>query len=291
MKKVLPVANAIALIVTIVINYLSNTGVFDGNTMATVSAKYPTLFTPAGYAFTIWIVIYLGLLGFIFYQFRKGPAPKRGPPQKSGPNTNPVPPVNPVPTNRVPSPESSTTVQQIGWWFVISCAANSCWVLAWLYGWTGLSVLIMLVLLMSLIKIILRTDMELTDPPLRLIAFVWWPFCFYSGWITVAFLANITVWLKATHWPPFENAQPAWAIAMVLLAGIVYLFMTWRRNMREYAFVGVWALVAVAIADSHPGHQSPAVSWTAYTVAATLFISSSIHGYRNRAFSPWRKRS
>jgi hypothetical protein len=255
MRKVLPIANAIALIITIVINYLSNTGIFDGNTMATVSARYPTLFTPAGYAFTIWIVIYLGLVAFVYYQFR-----------------------------------SPSTVQQIGRWFVISCVANCCWVLAWLYGWTGLSILIMFILLLSLLQIILRTDMELTDPPLSLIASVWWPFSLYSGWITVAFLANITVWLKKINWPPFENSQPAWAIAMVLLAGIIYLFMTWRRNMREYAFVGVWALVAVAIADSQPGHRSAAVSWTAYTVAAILFISSSIHGYRNRALSPWRKR-
>jgi len=252
MKKILPIANAIALIITLIINYLSNTGVFDGNTMATVSAKYPTLFTPAGYAFAIWIVIYLGLLAFVVYQFR-----------------------------------SPTTVQQIGWWFVLSCAANCCWVLAWLYGWTGLSVLIMITLVFTLIKIILRTDMELTDPPLRLIASVWWPFCLYSGWITVAFLANITVWLKRINWPPFENSQPAWAIAMVLLAGIINLFTTWRRNMREYAIVGAWALVAVGIADSH---RSAPVSWTAYTVAAILVISSGYHGYRNRAFSPWRKR-
>jgi hypothetical protein len=258
MKRVLPVANAIALIITIVINYLSNTGVFNGNTMATVSAKYLTLLTPAGYAFNIWIVIYLGLLGFVFYQFRSA--------------------VNPSP---------SITVQQIGWWFVLSCAANCCWVLAWLYGWTGLSVLIMITLLFSLLKIILRTDMELTDPPLRLIASVWWPFCLYSGWITIAFFANITVWLKRINWPPFENSQPAWAIAMDLLAGIIYLFMTWRRNMREYAIVGAWALVAVAIADSH---RSAPVSWTAFTVAAILVISSGIHSYRNRAFSPWRKR-
>jgi hypothetical protein len=258
MKKVLPIANAIALIITIIINYLSNTGAFGGNTMATVSAKYPTLFTPAAYAFTIWIAIYLGLLGFVVYQFRSGPGS-----------------------------ESPTTVQQIGWWFVLSCAANCCWVLAWLYGWTGLSVLIMLALLLSLLQIILRTDMELTDPPLRLIASVWWPFCLYSGWITVAFLANITVWLKRINWPEFEKSQPAWAIAMVLLAGVIYLFMTWRRNMREYAIVGAWALVAVAIADSH---RSTAVCWTACTVAALLLISSGIHGYRNRAFSPWRKR-
>ena len=40
----------------------------------------------------------------------------------------------------------------------------------------------------------------LTDPPLRTIASVWWPFCLYSGWITVALLANISAWLVKVQW-------------------------------------------------------------------------------------------
>jgi hypothetical protein len=256
MKKVLPIANGAALVITIVVNYLSNTGLFNGNTMATMSARYPTLFTPAGYAFSIWIVIYLGLFGFIYYQSR-------------------------------PTQEAQTVVRQIGWWFVLSCLANCAWVLAWLYDETGLSVLIMLFLLFSLFQIILRTDMELTDPPLRTIASVWWPFCLYSGWITAAALANISAWLKATGWDSFADSEAAWTITMIGVAGACYLFMTWRRNMREYAFVGVWALVAIAVADRH---RSTPVTVTAYAVAALLFISSSIHGYRNRQFSPWRQR-
>jgi hypothetical protein len=276
MKKILPIANGVALVITIIINILSVTGNFDGNTMASISAKYPTLFTPAGYAFGIWIIIYLGLLSFVVYHiiglFRRA---------ESGTATESAA------TPRTAT-ESAATVRQIGWWFVLSCVANCCWVLAWLYGWTGLSVLIMLGLLFCLLKIILRTDMELTDPPLRIIASVWWPFCLYSGWVTSALLTNISVWLKKTGWNEFESHETCWAIAMMLLAGIIYLFMTWRRNMREYAIVGAWALIAIAIADHD---RSPAASITAYAVAAVLLISSSVHSYRNRAFSPWRKRS
>ena len=127
--------------------------------------------------------------------------------------------------------------------------------------------------------------MELTDPPLRIIASVWWPFCLYTGWITVALLANISAWLVKIQWNGIEPETQA--IIMTLIAGAVYLFMTWRRNMREYGFVGVWALIAVAMADRD---RAPAVTITAFIVAGILFISSSIHGYRNRAYSPFRKR-
>ncbi len=259
MKKILAVANGAALIVTIIINYLSNTGVFNGNTMATMSARYPSLFTPAGYAFSIWIVIYLGLLGFVFYQGRA----LRG------------------------NSEAELVVAQVGWWFVLSCAANCSWVLAWLYDRTGLSVLIMMALLFCLLQIILRTDMELTDPPLRTIAAVWWPFSLYSGWITAALFANVFAWLTSIGWTGWGLPPADWVIIMIVVAGIVYLFMTWRRNMREYAFTGVWTLIAIGIADLD---RSGAVAGAAFGMSAILFVSSSVHGYMNRSFSPWRKR-
>ena len=67
MKKTFQLLNVIFLVVTILMNYLSNTGIFNGETMASISAKYPSLFTPAGYAFSIWGLIYLGLFGFVLY--------------------------------------------------------------------------------------------------------------------------------------------------------------------------------------------------------------------------------
>jgi hypothetical protein len=259
MKKLLPVVNGLALIATIFISYLSNTGVFGGNTMATISAKYPTLFTPAGWAFSIWGLIYVSLFGFVIFHGRS------------------------VWRDR----EEQEVGGRVGRWFLLSCAANCCWVLAWIYEWTGLSVLIMMVLLISLLRIVLHTKMELTDPPLRTIAFVWWPFCLYVGWITVALIANVAVWLVKIGWNGWGIPEAGWAIIMILVAGGVHLFMTWKRNMREMAFVGVWALAAIAVADKV---KAPAVSVVAWVVAGVLCLSSMLHGYRNRAYSPFRKR-
>ncbi|HEY4288064.1 MAG TPA: hypothetical protein VGN00_13255 [Puia sp.] len=266
MKRLLPVLNIIALLWTIATSYLSVTGIFNGNTMAIQSARYPTLFTPAPWAFSIWGLIYIALGAFVIFQARVT--------------------IRPQNRSQAQVAEEAKTLQgQISGWFLLTCIANSCWVLAWMYDQVGLSVLIMIVLLFALFKIILRTGMELTDPPMRIIASVWWPFCLYSGWITVALLANISAWLVKIRWNGL-GAEPL-AIIMTLIAGAVYLFMTWRRNMREYGLVGVWALIAVAMADRD---RAPAVTVTAFIVAGILFISSSIHAYRNRAYSPFRKR-
>ena len=71
MKKILSLVNGVALIATLFMNYLSNTGLFNDNTNKTISDLYNNYFTPAGYAFSIWGFIYLGLLGFVFYTFLK----------------------------------------------------------------------------------------------------------------------------------------------------------------------------------------------------------------------------
>lgn len=251
MKRTLQIANIIALIVTVVINYLSNTGIFNNSTMASVSARYENFFTPSGYAFSIWGLIYLLLTAFVIYQAR-GISGKR----------------------QVPA-----VVERIGWLFVLSCAANSAWVLAWLYDFTGLSVLIMLVLLSSLWLIIVRTRMEMDLIPIKKIALTWWPFAIYFGWITVALIANIAAWFTKIGWNGFGLSPVAWTVIMICVAGVVHLTLTWKRNLRESSMVGVWALVAIAVAN---WGTTPVVVDTALVVSSIILVSSGIHAYRNR---------
>jgi hypothetical protein len=73
---------------------------------------------------------------------------------------------------------------------------------------------------------------------------------------------------------------------MITLAGIINLAVTWKRNMREFALVGAWALAAIAVAN---WEVSQTVAYAAIVVATVLFVSSSYHGFRNRATSPANK--
>lgn len=251
MKKILQLTNIFALTGTVAINYLSNTGIFNDNTMATVSAKYQNYFTPAGYAFSIWGLIYLGLLGFIIYQGR----------------------------GLFSKAEDERIVLQIGWWFAISCIANSFWVIAWLYEYTGLSVLIMLLLLFSLLQIIVTLKMERENASMKKMVFVWWPFSIYSGWVSVALITNIAAWLTKIGWDGFGIPEITWTIILICIAGVLNLFITWARNMRLFALVGSWALVAIAIANRE---ITPSVFKAAIVVAAMLIMSCIIHYYKTR---------
>lgn len=60
--------NLAAFMLVVVLNVLSNALPINGQTMPEISAKYPSLFTPAGFTFSIWGVIYVALLLFVIYQ-------------------------------------------------------------------------------------------------------------------------------------------------------------------------------------------------------------------------------
>lgn len=253
MKKTLPLANGIALLIMVVINYLSNTGIFNGNTMEIMSDRYYNYFTPAGYAFSIWGLIYLGLLGFVIYTGRSLFSKK----------------------------ESDPVLLKIGWWFVLSCVANSLWVVAWLYDFTGISVLIMLFLLACLLKIIVNTRMELDYQPLKRYLFIFWPFAVYAGWVTVALIANIAAWLTKIDWNGWGLSDNIWTIIIICVVGLINIGMIMMRNLREYGLVGIWGLIAVSVSNSN-GDGSTAIVYTCYIVAAVIFIFMCINAMKNR---------
>lgn len=258
MKKTFQISNGIALVSTIIINYLSNTGKVNNATIGDVSKEFNSLFTPAGYAFSIWGFIYLLLIGFAVYQGR----------------------------SLFVKVKNDDFILKTGWWFVISCIFNSAWVFAWLYGYTGLSCVFIFLLLISLLKIVYANAMELWGASLPTIAFLWWPFVFYSGWVTVASIANVSSFLIKAEWDGFGVTPVIWTIIMIGVATSINLIVTWKRNMREFALVGAWALIAIAIANQSE-HET--IFLTALIAATILLISSAVHGFKNRATNPFKK--
>ena len=250
MKKTLQIGNGVAIVATIVMNYLSNTGLMNNTTIGEVSGGLRTLFTPAGYAFSIWGIIYLLLLGFGIYQGRSLFVKVR----------------------------DDDFVLRVGWWFILSCIANSFWVVSWIYGYTGLSCFFIFLLLVSLLKIVWNNRMELWDAPISVIAFLWWPFVIYSGWVTVASIANVSTYLVKINWDGFGISPVTWTLVMIIIATVINLIITWKRNMREFALVGAWALIAIGIANQDVQNT---VVYTAFATAGILILSSGIHGFKN----------
>lgn len=258
MKKLLQILNGIAFVSVIFINYLSNTGAMDGKTIGGVSDNIKSLFTPAGYAFSIWGIIYLLLLGFVIYQGR----------------------------SLFVKVKNDDFVSKIGFWFIVSCIANSAWVFCWIYGYTGLSCICIFILLISLLKIVVNNKMELFDASKSTIVFLWWPFVIYSGWVTVASIANVSSYLVKIDWNGFGISAEVWTIIMIAIATVINIIIIFKRNMREFALVGTWALIAIGAANYD---NYITVANNAFIAAGILFVLAAYHGFKNRKSNPFIK--
>jgi hypothetical protein len=258
LKKTLQLLNILFFAITIYFNYASSAGVFNDTTQSVMSAKYQTLFTPAGYAFSIWGIIYLLLLGFIIYQSRSLFVKVR----------------------------DDAFVLNTGWWFILSCIANSVWCYLFVCDLILLSTVVIFFMLFCLVQIVLRNSMELKDEPISVIVFLWWPFVIYSGWLTVACIANVTVYLTKIGWDGWGITSQLWTLLMIGVATLVNLIITWKRNMREFALVGAWALIAIGVANTG---SYEAIKNLAYVCAGVLIISTSLHALKNSATNPMRK--
>lgn len=255
MKKTLQIANGFALVFTIVFNYLSNTGIFNGKTIGDISAETDNFFTPAGYAFSIWGLIYILLLGFVFYTGRSLFNSKKN--------------------------NAASFVVKVGWWFVISCVANCMWIVSWLYGYTGFSVIIMIVFLFALMKILLEALQYNNGAAEKW--FINFPFQIYTGWVSVALIAATAAWLKKIGWNGAGISEITWTVILIIIAAGIHLFMTWKRDAPIFALVAVWAFIAIAVSNHN---ISSVIYYSALASAATLLISSILKIYkREKTFS------
>lgn len=246
----------------IVWNYVANAGGVFGKSVGQVSRELDNVFTPASYAFAIWGPIYLGLLGLGAYEVRLA--------------FRPTPPSGEV-------CENERFILQLGHWFSIAQLACGLWLVAWLSEAVLVSLLLMGTLLFSLGVCVHRTNMERWHAPSAVIAFVWWPLSLYSGWISVAFLANLSALLAAHRVAAVQ--QEWWALALGALIVTVHCRLVWKRNMREFSMVGAWALVAVAI--RHAGDPALfSVHLGALFGALVLVSNALVHAWLNFEVPP-----
>ena len=251
MKKLLQILNILFFTATIYVNYASSVGVFNNSTQAAISGKYQTLFTPASYGFSIWGIIYLLLLGFVIYQSR----------------------------SLFVSVSDDRFIEKTGGWFILSCIANSLWCYLFVCDHILLSTFVIFFILFCLLQIVQRNKIKRNKAPITTIVFLWWPFIIYSGWLTVACIANVTIYLTKIGWDGWGLSPQGWTFILIGIATLLNLIVTWRQNMREFALVGAWGLVAIGVANTE-GYQ--AITQMAYVCAGLLIVSCGIHAIKSK---------
>ena len=218
MKKLsaLNIVNAVITLAVITVNALANILPLNGLTTGDIADRFDIYFVPAGYVFSIWSVIYVGVIAYTVYQL-------------------------------LPAHRSDEKVERIGYLYALSGVANIAWLFLWHYEIFPLTIVAMLLLLGSLIAIYLRAGIgESAFTSLQRWT-VQVPFSIYLGWVSVATVANATQLLDYFDWNRWGLSAETWAILMLVVAAAIALAVIWTRRDAAYGLVFVWAYVGIAI--------------------------------------------
>jgi tryptophan-rich sensory protein len=218
-KRLLSLSNVVATFLTIIINSLSNTSILGAYTVGEISDAYPTFFTPAGYVFAIWFIIYTLLLVFSIYLV-------------------------------LPKQQNTPFVERIGIYYILSSVANIIWIVLWVNDYILFSTILMFLLLVSLIIIYRRLDGIGTQMSLRENLAVFLPFSVYLGWITVASIGNVAVTLVSVNWNGWGLSEVSWTILMIGVAIAVTLIMILRKRDIGFSLVLIWASLGILVKQS-----------------------------------------
>lgn len=224
--------------ITIFINGLANALPLNGQETGEISDRFDIYFVPAGYVFSIWGLIYLGLLAFAIYQ-------------------------------ALPSQKDNPILKKIYPAYWIGNIANSVWIFLWHYEFFPLTLVAMLTLLGCLVYIyvqLTKTDLAL-DRNQKL--FVKLPISIYLGWISVATIANATQVLYYFDWSGWGISPAMWGAIMLVIATFLGLLMLWRENDIPYVLVFIWAFIGIANKQA----ETALVANTAWLASAVLMIA------------------
>jgi len=232
----------VAILVTITINVLANTLPINGLNTGQISDRFHVYFVPAGYVFSIWGIIYIGLIAYAVYQ-------------------------------ALPTQKTNPRLQASGWWVVLGGLANSAWIFLWHYEQFVGTLGAMLILLATLITVYLRLGIAESKVSKAETWAVRVPFSIYLGWITVATIANVTDLLDFLKWDAFGIAAQTWFL--VMLATVLTISTVMSLSHRDVAYIAVilWALVGIGYKFSTEPFIWIASLTTALFVAFGLLFS------------------
>lgn len=227
--------NGLAVVATIAVNGLANALPLNGQTTGEISDRFQVYFVPAGYVFSIWGLIYLGLAAFTIYQ-------------------------------ALPAQRDNPRLSRVGYLFALSGGANIAWLFLWHYERFPLTLIAMISLLVLLILIYLRLKIGRAAVPAAEKWFVHLPISIYLGWITVATIANVTSVLDYLSWSGWGISPETWTVIMLTIGTGIGLAVGFTRHDIAYMVVIVWAFAGIAVKHA----ATPMVAGAAWLMAAVV---------------------
>ncbi len=203
-----------------------------------------TLIAPATPAFSVWSVIYLGLIVYAVWQL-------------------------------LPRQSSAERHRRLGYWVAASLVLNAFWILSIQFDLLPLSVPVIVVLLAVLVQAFLQAiayppaslaDSIITDATIGL----------YLGWVCVATAANVTALLVASGFTGWGLPPELWSVMVVAVATAVgVLLAVASRGRISPALTLAWGLAWVAVGRL-AGDPASLITGVAAVIAVVLVLLISV---------------
>lgn len=201
-----------ATVGTIAFNWLAAVGYVNGVTPGEVSDRYPTAITPAGYAFSIWSLIYIGLVAFSIYQLL---------------------------------PANLARFRHIRSLYIFSCALNC----AWIFFFHGEQIVICFAIIFALLVVLVFINLRVRDTESNADSWlVKGTFGVYLGWVTAATLVNFAIVLVYLG---NDLGRSRFLGAFLVLLAAAFGVVARLRLLNYLTPLAVaWALTAIAVKQS-----------------------------------------
>lgn len=203
-----------------------------------------TYLAPAGPAFAIWSLIYLGLIAYTVWQ-------------------------------ALPAQRTGERQRAVGGWVAVSMLLNGLWLVAARFGplWSTVLVIVLLLAVLGRIIVILgRTPAR--SWPERVV--VDGTNGLHFGWVTIATVANATAWLTATAPQQWGERAELWAILVLVAVLVICVASALVTKRIAPALAAVWGLAWLAIGRLTGEPQSSSVAVAAIIVATLVMLSAVI---------------
>jgi hypothetical protein len=249
--RLLASLNFITLGFQLLISYLVQVKSFSDQDVGQISAKFDTVFAPAGITFAIWGLIYVSLLAFclfhLYNSFTKGS-----------------------------SSQTNQDTNNIGWLFILNNISTGFWLIAWVNEQLLASVFLMIIQLFTLIRISIKAHISNPDRSIPTIIFTQFPLSIYFGWICIASIANISAWLKSVAWNGMGISESFWVVILIGIATLLSIFIILIRRNIPFGFVVLWALYGIILkrkeVDSQLFEDVINAAYGAFTVILFVLI-------------------
>lgn len=202
-----------------------------------------TLIAPGTGAFSIWSLIYLGLLAYAVWQF-------------------------------LPAQRTAERHRRLGYLVAASLVLNAAWILSIQFDLLWLSVPIIVALLVVLVAAFRRClafpprnalDALVTDGTVGL----------YLGWVIVATAANATAALVAAGFDGWGIPAETWAVVVLAVAGLVGVALAvWDRGRIAPTLSIAWGLSWIAVARLTDAPESSVTGIAAIVAAAAVVLAT-----------------